>query len=125
MKAFLTLAFLFGLPAALLANPGAPQVSNVALHKPASGTAIVTFDLDEDAIVTAQFVADGVPVADEIVRTISGDINRKVSAGTGRSFIWKARKDWPDHLVANFSVKVLRHTPITPQPSAPGFRTTS
>ncbi len=114
MKASLTLAFLFSLPIALLANPGAPQVSNVALHKPASGTAIVTFDLDEDAIVTAQFVADGVPVADEIVRTISGDVNRKVSAGTGRSFTWKARKDWPDHLVANFSVTVTAWPPLAP-----------
>ena len=114
MKASPTLAFLLCLPIALLANPGAPQVSNVALHKPASGTAIVTFDLDEDAIVTAQFVADGVPVADEIVRTISGDVNRKVSAGTGRSFTWKARKDWPDHLVANFSVTVTAWPPLAP-----------
>ena len=114
MKASLTLAFLFGIPVAILANPGAPQVSNVALHKPASGTAIVTFDLDEDAIVTAQFVADGVPIADEIVRTISGDINRKVSAGTDHSFTWKARKDWPDHQVANFSVKVTAWPPLAP-----------
>ena len=114
MKASSTLAFLLCLPVALLANPGAPQVSNVALHKPAAGTAIVTFDLDEDAIVTAQFVADGVPVADEIVRTISGDVNRKVSAGTGRSFTWKARKDWPDHLVANFSVTVTAWPPLAP-----------
>ena len=114
MKASPTLAFLLCLPVALLANPGAPQVSNVALHKPASGTAVVTFDLDEDAIVTAQFVADGVPVADEIVRTISGDVNRKVSAGTGRSFTWKARKDWPDHLVANFSVTVTAWPPLAP-----------
>ena len=114
MKRFFPLALLLCLPTAILANPGAPQVSNVALHKPASGTAIVTFDLDEDAIVTAQFVADGVPVADEIVRTISGDVNRKVSAGTGRSFTWKARKDWPDHLVANFSVKVTAWPPLAP-----------
>ena len=114
MKASPSLAVLLCLPFALLANPGAPQVSNVALHKPASGTAIVTFDLDEDAIVTAQFVADGVPIADEIVRTISGDINRKVSAGTGRSFTWKARKDWPDHQVANFSVKVTAWPPLAP-----------
>ena len=114
MKASPTLALLLTLPIALLANPGSPQVSNVALHKPASGTAIVTFDLDEDAVITAQFVADGVPIADEIVRTISGDINRKVSAGTGRSFTWKARKDWPDHLVANFSVTVTAWPPLAP-----------
>ena len=114
MKRFFPLALLLCLPTAILANPGAPQVSNVALHKPASGTAIVTFDLDEDAIVTAQFVADGVPIADEIVRTISGDINRKVSAGTARTFTWKARKDWPDHQVANFSVKVTAWPPLAP-----------
>ena len=71
------------LPLALLANPGAPQVSNVAVRQPTSGLATVTFDLDEDAIVTAEFVADGAAVPAEMVQTLSGDINCKVAAGTG------------------------------------------
>ncbi len=114
MKQSLSLALLLCLPTAILANPGSPQVSNVALHKPASGTAIVTFDLDEDAIITAQFVADSVTIAAEVVQTLTGDVNRKVTAGTGRTFTWKARKDWPDHQVANFSVKVTAWPPLTP-----------
>ena len=102
------------LPLALLANPGAPQVSNVAVRQPTSGLATVTFDLDEDAIVTAEFVADGAAVPAEMVQTLSGDINRKVAAGTGRSFTWKAHKDWPDHTVEAFSVKVTAWAPLAP-----------
>ncbi len=102
------------LPLALLANPGAPQVSNVAVRQPTSGLATVTFDLDEDAIVTAEFVADGAAVPAEMVQTLSGDINRKVAAGAGRSFTWKAHKDWPDHTVAAFSVKVTAWAPLAP-----------
>ncbi len=114
MKAPVRFTLLLCLPVALLANPGSPQVSHVALHKPASGTAVVTFDLDEDAVVTAEFVADGVAIPAETVRTLSGDINCKVAAGTNRSFTWKARKDWPDHQVANFTVKVTAWPPLAP-----------
>ena len=46
--------------------------------------------------------------------TLSGDINRKVAAGIGRSFTWKAHKDWPDHNVAAFSVKVTAWAPLAP-----------
>ena len=107
---FASLAF----PLALLANPGAPQVSNVAVRQLTSGLATVTFDLDEDAVVTAEFVADGEAVPAETVRTISGDVNRRVSAGTSRSFTWKAYKDWPERAVESFSVKVTAWPPLAP-----------
>ena len=102
------------LPLALLANPGAPRVSNVVVAQPSQGVARVTFDLDEDAIVTAEFFADGASVPAEAVQTLSGDINRKVAAGSGRSFTWKAHKDWPDHNVAAFTVKVTAWAPLAP-----------
>ena len=102
------------LPLALLANPGAPRVSNVVVAKPESGVARVTFDLDEAAIITAEFIADGAAVPAEAVQTLSGDINRKVAAGQGHSFSWKAYKDWPDHAVVAFSVKVTAWAPLAP-----------
>ena len=102
------------IPVSLLANPGAPQVSRVELRRPMSGIATVTFDLDEDAVVTAEFVADGEAVPAEAVRTISGDVNRRVSAGTSRSFTWKAYKDWPERAVESFSVKVTAWPPLAP-----------
>lgn len=102
------------IPVSLLANPGAPQVSHVELRRPMSGIATVTFDLDEDAVVTAEFVADGEAVPAEAVRTISGDVNRRVSAGTSRSFTWKAYKDWPERAVESFSVKVTAWPPLAP-----------
>ena len=102
------------IPVSLLANPGAPQASRVELRRPMSGIATVTFDLDEDAVVTAEFVADGEAVPAEAVRTISGDVNRRVSAGTSRSFTWKAYKDWPERAVESFSVKVTAWPPLAP-----------
>ena len=114
MKRISLLFALLAIPAALLANPGSPQVSNVVVAQPSQGEARVTFDLDDDAIVTAEFVADGAAIPAEVVLTLSGDINRKVAAGIGRSFTWKAHKDWPDHNVAAFSVKVTAWAPLAP-----------
>ncbi len=99
--------------AALHANPGSPQVSNVVVSKQ-SGVAKVTFDLDEDAVITAQFIANGTAVPDEYVRTISGEINRKVSAGTGHAFSWTAYKDWPDRTVTNFTALITAWPPLRP-----------
>ena len=110
---FLFVAFACLAPAALLANPGAPQVSNVAVQS-SSGRAIVTYALDEAAIVTAEFFADGVAIPDENVQTLSGDINRKVAAGNGHSFTWKACDDWPDHNVAAFTVRLTAWAPLAP-----------
>ena len=114
MKRIPLLLASLAIPAALLANPGAPKVTNVVVAQPSQGEARVTFDLDEAAIVTAEFIADGVAVPAEAVQTLSGDINRKVAAGSGRSFTWKAHKDWPDHTVAAFSVKVTAWAPLAP-----------
>ena len=110
---FLFVAFACLAPAALLANPGAPQVSNVAVQS-SSGRAIVTYALDEDAIVTAEFFADGVAIPDENVQTLSGDINRKVAAGNGHSFTWKACNDWPDNKVNAFTVRLTAWAPLAP-----------
>lgn len=114
MKRISLLLASLAIPAAILANLGSPQVSNVVVAQPSQGEARVTFDLDEAAIVTAEFIADGVAVPAEAVQTLSGDINRKVAAGSSRSFTWKAHKDWPDHTVAAFSVKVTAWAPLAP-----------
>ena len=110
---FLFVAFACLAPAALLANPGAPQVSNVAVQS-SSGRAIVTYALDEAAIVTAEFFADGAAIPAENVQTLSGDINRKVAAGNGHSFTWKACDDWPDRNVAAFTVRLTAWAPLAP-----------
>ena len=99
---------------ALFAHPGSPRVSNVVLRQPQPGTAVVTYDLDEDAVVTAEFVMDGAALPAKTVQTLSGDVNRKVPAGSGRSFTWKANEDWPDHTVAAASVRVTAWAPLAP-----------
>lgn len=99
---------------ALFAHPGSPRVSNVVLRQPQPGTAVVTYDLDEDAVITAEFVMDGAALPAKTVQTLSGDVNRKVPAGSGRSFTWKANEDWPDHTVAAASVHVTAWAPLAP-----------
>ena len=68
-----------------------PVVSNVALA-PVAGTRNfrVTYDLSEDAIITFGARTGGVELPGEQVRGLYGDVCRKVAAGTGRSFLWRA-----------------------------------
>ncbi len=47
-------------------------------------------DLSEDAIVTFGARAAGADLSGEQVRGLYGDVCRKVTAGTGRSFLWRA-----------------------------------
>ena len=73
----------------------APSVGNVTLA--ASGhTVNVTYDLSENAIVTLDILTNGVSVGYDKIRHLSGDVNRPVTAGTGKSIAWTPWKDWPD-----------------------------
>lgn len=76
------------LAAAVVAEP---VVSNVSLT-PVAGTRNfrVTYDLSEDAIITFGAKASGTDLPGEQLRGLYGDVCRKVPAGTGRSFFWRA-----------------------------------
>jgi len=89
----------------ILANP--PNVSNVTLIQP-QGTqrAVVSYDTDGTGITTFQFMTNGVDIChSEVVRTVTGDINQLLPAGT-YNFTWDTKRDFPEQVLANLTVKV-------------------
>jgi len=89
----------------VLANP--PNVSNVTLLQPKGlRTAVVSYQTDGPGIATFQLKTNGVDIChSEVVRTVTGDINVFLSAGT-YSFTWDAKRDFPEQLLSNLTVKV-------------------
>lgn len=73
----------------------APDVSNVQVVPSDDGKSVtVSYDLGADAVVTVDFLgADGQSIGDENFRSVSGDVNRLVKGGSGRSISWAAWSD--------------------------------
>jgi formylglycine-generating enzyme required for sulfatase activity len=94
-----------------------PLVSNVTLAQP-EGTrlAVVAFVTDGAGIATFQFKTGGVDVVhSEVVRTVTGDINTLLSAGT-HTFTWDAGRDFPERLVSNLTAEVTLWATNSPPP---------
>lgn len=84
-----------------------PKVSNVAMIQGADRNVTVTYDLaDEDAIVTLSIETNGVALAESEVSNLAGDVNKVVSAGAGKTIVWRACKSWPNHKVDNARARV-------------------
>ena len=95
---------------------GAPEISNVDIAVDSdNGNVTVTYDLSEDAIVTAEFEVDGQRITGAAGWRISGDVHKRVTAGEGKTFKWR-----PDVVTsvaaANTTVKVKAWTPANPPP---------
>ena len=95
---------------------GAPEISNVDIAVDLdNGNVTVTYDLSEDAIVTAEFEVDGQRITGAAGWRISGDVHKRVTAGEGKTFKWR-----PDVVTsvaaANTTVKVKAWTPANPPP---------
>lgn len=93
--------------------PAAPTLSNVAVAQDAATkTVTVTYDLDEDAIVTAAFTVGGAALP--VPATLAGDVNHLVSAGTGKTIVWNPSLDWPLQSAADVSATVSAWTKDIP-----------
>ena len=104
------------LAGAALSVLGAPEISNVDIAVDSdNGNVTVTYDLSEDAIVTAEFEVDGQRITGAAGWRISGDVHKRVTAGEGKTFKWR-----PDVVTsvaaANTTVKVKAWTPANPPP---------
>ena len=100
MKKWL-IAFVF---CATSAWAAAPTVSEVTVSQAKNRDVTVSYLLSGGAaFVTAEILHGAEPVA-VAVTNISGDVNGFVQPGR-RSFVWRARKDWPDRKEA-ISVRV-------------------
>lgn len=95
---------------------GAPEISNVSIAVDSDNRNVtVTYDLSEDAIVTAEFEVDEQRITGAAGWRISGDVHKRVTAGEGKTFKWR-----PDVVTsvaaANTTVKVKAWTPANPPP---------
>ncbi len=78
-------------------------VSNVTMPRLHFANPItISYDLVGDrAIVTLDILTNGVSIGAANVVRVSGDVNRKVEPGNGKSIVWQAYQDWPDHRINN------------------------
>ena len=95
---------------------GAPQISNVGIAVDSDNRNVtVTYDLSEDAIVTAEFEVEGQIVTGPACWRMSGDVHKRITAGTGKTFSWR-----PDLVskttAANTIVTVKAWTNVNPPP---------
>lgn len=95
-----------------------PSVSNiVAGQDSASRLVTVTYALaDAPAIVTAEFVTNGVSVEACAYSTLSGDVNKVLTENGDYSFTWDPAVDWPGQEVSGLGVKLTPWTTNAPPP---------
>ena len=98
--------------AAVLGTAGAayavPEVSNVVMTQRTNSRIVdIGYELaGEAAIVTLSIETNGVAIPDSAVTVLSGDVSTVVEAGTGKSIVWNAGADWPEHSVTNAKARV-------------------
>ena len=87
----------FGCAAAFAA---VPTVSNVRVEQNKMTREVtVTYDLDADAVVTADFTTNGVSIGTENFTNAVGALNCRVAAGTARTITWRPDQSWPDRQI--------------------------
>ena len=90
-----------------------PTVSNVTIAQNAATKRVtVTYDLNEEAIVTVAFTVGGAALP--VPPKLAGAVNHLVSAGTGKTIVWNPSLDWPLQSAANVSATVSAWTKEVP-----------
>ena len=90
-----------------------PTVSNVTIAQDSATKKVtITYDLSEEAIVTADILVGGAPLS--APANMAGEVNRLVAAGTGKTIVWNPSVDWPLQSAANVSATVSAWTKEVP-----------
>ena len=73
----------------------AATVSNVQMETSPDRLVTISYDLDGDAVVTADVLTNGVSIGRGNLTFMAGAVNRKIASGAGRKIYWAADKAWP------------------------------
>lgn len=85
----------------------AAVVSNITWSQdPTTARVTVNYDLAENAIVTFGVSTNGCPIGDECLRKALGDVNRRITPGSGKSFHWFPASGFDGRLVADGSMDI-------------------
>ena len=88
-----------------VAAANAATISDIATSVGADGVVTVTYSLDADAIVTADFRENGASMGGTNQWSLAGDVFKLVSAGAGK-ITWNAAKDIPDRQLSSVTVEL-------------------
>ena len=101
---------LFAMVCVLFAVCGATfaaSIGDIHLSASADGIVTVTYSLDADAIVTADFRTGGESVGGTNQWSLAGDVHRLVTAdGQTKTITWNVKKDMPEMQVENITVEL-------------------
>ena len=95
------------LTAAVVAQASIPTIDDDSISvTKRSSSLVIGYELKgESAVVTVDFLTNGVSIGEANFANVDGDVNRLVAAGS-RQITWKFRESWPDHKTDDFSVKL-------------------
>ena len=89
----------------LSATLSGAAVSSIAISQDAATARVtVTYNLDENAIVTLDMATNGVSIGAANMKRLVGDVNRLVVAGAGKSICWFPADAFPDNVITNGSL---------------------
>lgn len=102
MKKMLSALFVFHVVPVAVAS----TIGDVDISMDGKGLVTVTYSLDSDAIVTADFRSNGVSLGGAKQWSLSGDVNRLVFAGNDKTLTWNAKQDAPETELTDVTVEL-------------------
>jgi hypothetical protein len=99
-----------------IAQAGAVVSDVKVVQDPNTCQVAVDYTLSERAIVTVDFLTNGVSVGGARFRSVAGDVHKVVEAGA-RRILWRPDKDWPNVRLGKdvvFTAKVTAWAENTP-----------
>lgn len=94
----------------MCATTFAATIGNIDISTNADGFVVVTYSLDSDAIVTADLKSKGVSLGGERQWSLSGDVFKLVSAGSGKKITWNPEQDIPETELTDVTVELKAWT---------------
>ena len=92
------------------------SVSDVSVAQSSSRLVTVSYKLGaKPAIITVDFLTNGVSIGEENFSNVEGDVNRLVTeTDSVRTIKWQPRHSWPDNTHTCLTAKVTAHLPEEP-----------